>query len=85
MLPLSLNNYTDDTHMHRHACRDASTPRGTQASSPKSTHDFEHGSYVYVQSYSTATHATSYMIKKYVHLHRHTVAKCKHRDPARQM
>lgn len=37
MLPLSSNNYTDDTHMHRHARRDANTPRGTYASSPKPT------------------------------------------------
>lgn len=42
MLPVSSNNYTDDTHMHRHACRDAKAPRGTPNPHMR-TVDFELG------------------------------------------
>lgn len=42
MLPVSSNNYTEDTHMHRHACRDAKAPRGTPNPRMR-TVDFEPG------------------------------------------
>lgn len=82
MLPLSSNNYTDDTHMHRHACRDANTPRGTYASSPKptqGTHMTLNIDRAYTQNHTT------YDRKVFVYTQRYTLPKCKYRDTCRQI
>ena len=52
--------------------------------SPKSTPDFEHGSYMYTSHTNMCACNIIYMIDKYMHIHIHSL-KYKHRDTSRQV
>jgi hypothetical protein len=85
MLPVSSNNYTDDTHMHRHACRDAKAPRGTLNPHMR-TVDFDPGLCACV-SPTQVIHVQNCLYDRQVHSYAqyHTFVKCKHRGSRRQI